>query len=98
MPKKQSELPGVEAPSIPEIEEAADKYVQVRDKRMKLTEQEIAARTTLIQTLHAHQDELEPSGEDGKLWYRYDDQVITLEHQDKVKVRTAHAETEEDEE
>lgn len=82
MPKKQGELPGVEAPSIPEIDDAADSYVALRDKRMALTEKEIDARAVLIAAMDKH-----------KLTsYRYDDNVVTVEPSEKVHVKKAKEE------
>jgi len=89
MGKKQEELPamegpGVSRPKIKEIEVAADKYVEVRDKRMALTEKEITARTGLIQAMADHK----------VTEYVYDDQKVVLVHGvDKVKVRHVKDET-----
>lgn len=97
MPKKQSELPGVESQSIPEIEEAAENYRSVRDKRMALTEKEVAAKVNLIQVVQAHAKELTPNG-DGKLCYRYDDQLVMLTDKINVKVKTDHGDNEDEDE
>ena len=48
MAKKQGELAGMESPSYPEIDAAAEHYVEQRDKRMKLTEKEKVAKDVLI--------------------------------------------------
>lgn len=64
MPKRQLEIPGTEAPSIPEVEDAAEAYVKARDSRMRLTEKEVAAKINLTQVLLAHEAELAP-GENG---------------------------------
>lgn len=37
MARQQIEIPGTELPHIEEIEQAAENYVKVRDKRMALT-------------------------------------------------------------
>lgn len=88
---KQKELPGVEAPSIPEIEEAADAYVKARDKRMRLTEQEITAKTNLIQVVLAHEKELSVNAE-GEAVYRFEDEVVILQPGKRnVKVKKAHS-------
>lgn len=89
MPKAQMEIPGTERPSIIEIEDAAEQYVKIRDKRMKLTEQEIVCRANLIQTMESHRKELVVNG-DGALIYRYDDEIVTLAP-GKVKVRVKRA-------
>lgn len=51
MPKLQA-LPGMERQSIKEIDDAAESYVDARDKRMKHTEKEVAAKQ-LLQTIMA---------------------------------------------
>jgi hypothetical protein len=46
---KQAELAGFERKRIPEIDKAAERYVQVRDARMELTKDEVKAKAALIQ-------------------------------------------------
>jgi hypothetical protein len=81
---RQSDLPaiegeGVSLPQITEIEIAAEAYVRIRDKRMRLTEQEISARTDLTQRMVDHH----------LTRYVYDDQIVLLKNGDpKVKVKT----------
>lgn len=89
----------MEAPSIPEIDEAAEKYVRVRDRRMKLTTEEVTLRETLIETVKQHIKDLTANG-DGELHYRYGDdmEVILKPGKEKVKVRHASADSEEEEE
>lgn len=48
---RQKELAGVERESVKEIEAAAESYVDVRDKRMKLTTKEVEAKATLIEVM-----------------------------------------------
>lgn len=48
---RQKELVGVEKESVKEIEAAAEAYVDVRDKRMKLTTKEVEAKATLIEVM-----------------------------------------------
>lgn len=87
--KKQLEIPGTERQSIPEIEEAAEKYRAVRDKRMRLTEQEVAAKVNLLQVLIEHENELTPNGNDERV-YRYDDEIVILKSGKRnVKVKAA---------
>lgn len=94
---KQKELDGMERPAIKEIEEAADAYVAVRDKRMALTTKEVAAKTNLMQVMLAHEKDLSKNG-DGDLVYRFDDEIVILKPgKSTVKVKTAH-DDEEDEE
>jgi hypothetical protein len=91
---KQKELEGMEKPSIPEIEEAADAYVSIRDKRMAMTEKEVAAKTNLLQVLLSHESELSP-GEDGSKLYRFDDEIVLLKPGKRVvKVKSAHEDEE----
>jgi len=80
MAKKQGELPGVERKVIKAVENAADDYVDVRDKRMTLTTKEVEKRAVLIAAMEEH----------GITSYRYDDRVITLEAKAKVSVKNAH--------
>lgn len=94
---KQKELDGMERPAIKEIEEAADAYVAVRDKRMALTTKEVAAKTNLMQVMLAHEKDLTKNG-DGDLVYRFDDEIVILKPgKANVKVKAAH-DDEEDEE
>jgi hypothetical protein len=87
MSKRQEELPGVERRVIKAVENAADDYVDVRDKRMALTTKEVEKRAVLIH-------EMEKAGVTS---YRYDDRVITLEAKAKVKVKNAHDDEGDDE-
>ena len=87
MPKNE-ELPGMERPKIKEIESAADAYVSARDRRMKLTESEIAAKAKLIETVQKFADKLNVDG-DGNRIYRYDDLVVILSDKVNVKVKSA---------
>lgn len=81
----------MEKPSIPEIEDAAEHYRSVRDKRMKLTEQEITAKVNLLQVLLQHESELAP-GEEGTKTYSYDEEIVILQPgKAGVKVKAARA-------
>lgn len=94
----QAEIPGTERPKIKEIELAAEAYVSIRDKRMRLTEQEVELKGALIDVVHKHADKITPNGE-GERHYRFDDLVVILKPgKDNVKVRSADSELEEDEE
>lgn len=98
MPKKQIEMPGMEAPSIPEIEQAAEAYVKARDSRMRLTEKEITAKTNLIQVVLEHESELS-SGPDGEKVYRYDEEIVILKPGKRnVKVKAVHEDEEQEDE
>lgn len=57
--RKQPELPGVEGPgvapvSVPEIEDASDAYVAVRDKRQALTKTEVELKGKLLKSMKDH--------------------------------------------
>ena len=90
MAKRQSELPEMEGPGVgvqkyKDIDAAADHYVEVRDKRMALTEKEIAAREEVTVAMQAH----------GLLCYNYDDMKVEL-ISGKPRVRVRNAESPED--
>lgn len=92
MPKKQSDLPemegeGVTLPSIPEIDDAADAYIALRDKRIALLAKELAAKEELRNLMHSNKLKR----------YNYDDRIVELvETTEKVKVKKAKDEDEED--
>lgn len=50
----QEEIPGAESKKIPELDKVVDRYVEVRDNRMVLTEQEVAARQALEKMMAKH--------------------------------------------
>jgi len=78
MTKKQKELPGMEAPVIKEIVEAAEDYVEIRDKRMELTKKETAATAHLMNMME--KNSVTEYIFDGK-------KAIIIEGGKKVKVR-----------
>lgn len=85
--KKQLKIPGTEGKAIKEVNDAAEHYVSMRDKRMKLTEKEVEAQTALLAAMKKHNVEV----------YRDDDAspplVCTLvPGKDKVKVQKADEE------
>lgn len=52
---KQTRLPGTARTDVhPDIEEAAQKYVEVRDERMELTKREVKAQAALLAAMKAH--------------------------------------------
>jgi len=51
---KQTTIPGTNGKAITEIDRAAEAYVDIRDKRMKLTTKEIAAQATLVAAMQKH--------------------------------------------
>lgn len=101
MARKTIDLPGIEgagvAPArIAAIDDLADAYVKERDKRLRQTPKEVAAKLKLIDAMHAHANDLRQP--DGRLVYRYDETIITLEAgKEKLKVRDAHGDGDEEE-
>lgn len=89
--RKQADLPGVEGPGVsqphvPEIEDIAEEYVGIRDKRMALTKQEVETRGRLSTVMKNH----------NLTRYPYDGKVVLIKPgQEKIKVQAA--EDEEDE-
>lgn len=91
MAAKQDQMTGdgFDRPTIKEIETAAEEYVKVRDRRMKLTELEVTAKTNLLNAVKKHVDKLAVNA-DGDRLYRYDDEVVILKPgKENVKVRHA---------
>ena len=89
MAKDQLEIPGTESPRIKQIEEAAEAYTAIRDRRMKLTDSEITAKAALMTTVQKHLEELSKN-EDGDYIYKLEDgRTVIYTHKDNVKVRAA---------
>ena len=51
---KQIAIPGTTQKAVKEIDQAAEAYVDVRDKRMKLTTKEVEAQATLVAAMQKH--------------------------------------------
>jgi hypothetical protein len=51
---RQARLPAVDDPEIEELEAAAEEYVEVRDRRMALTVDEVELKETLLSLMHKH--------------------------------------------
>jgi hypothetical protein len=84
---KQRRLPGTEDPVIEELVEAAEHYVDIRDKRMSLTPKENELKTDLLNLMHKHHKKT------------YNHNGITIEiiaEEETVKVRVKKQEDEED--
>jgi hypothetical protein len=81
---------GFDRVKIKAIEEKAATYVDIRDKRMKLTEKEIAAKAELIDVMKKNADKLAVNGEGDRV-YSFDEEIVILSAKDNVKVRTAIA-------
>jgi len=75
--KRQAFIPGTEPPSIPEIDEAADVYVELRDNRMGQQKDEAEALEKLTALMH----------QNSVTTYEYDGKTVTLEALEKVRVR-----------
>lgn len=87
--QKQQVIPGTKSRAIREIDDAAEAYLDVRDKRQRMTEQEVEKRSALEGVMRRH-----------KLReYRSDDAglSVTLVGQEKAKVRRTTDEAEADE-
>jgi hypothetical protein len=97
---KQSDLPnvtgkGVAPVRITQLDKLAEAYTRERDKRLKQTPAEVAAKQKLIDALHAHADQLRTP--DGDLIYRYDEMMITLSPgKEKLRVEALSLEPEEE--
>jgi len=78
--KKQMEIPGAERKRVKELDDAAEAYVDQRDKRMAQSEKEKDAKDALIAAMRKND----------VLVYRDDDHVpplvVTLVSKDNVKV------------
>ncbi len=90
--KKQQELPGVEAPSFPEVEAAAETFRVARDSRMAAMKPEKEAKTKLLEamkknnlTVHRYEGE---NGEGETVEFE-----IERESNENVKVRSAKGES-----
>ena len=92
-PAKQPDLdgmtgPGVEKPSIEEIDKAAAAYVLIRDKRIALTIKEVEARDKVVSLLHAHEEELGRAA-NGAIRYEYDEILVELTPtKEKLRVKS----------
>lgn len=51
---KQTTIPGTNQKAIKEIDVAAEAYVDIRDKRMKLTAKEVEAQVALVAAMNKH--------------------------------------------
>lgn len=77
---KQTMIKGTEPPSISEIDKVARSYMDVRDERMSLTEEEVEQKNKLAELMRKHKLDK----------YEFDNFVVTRTHSetDNVKVRT----------
>lgn len=80
---KQADLPGMADRKIPELHKAAEEYADVRDRRMELTKEEVAAKEEVLKQMHVHHKEV----------YKFEDVEIKLVHEtETVKVRIKKSE------
>lgn len=88
---KQKELPGVGRKEIKELDEAAEAYVDVRDRRMALTKEEVKAKETLTLLMKAHKMKAYSyegerlNGESGET--ETVERLVKVEKVDKITVR-----------
>ncbi len=88
------EIPGTERPVIKAIEDKAEQYVALRDKRMAMLVKEVEAKGELMAAMRKHEEKLRQP--DGSLLYAFDESVVVVSCSDKVKVKKL-ADEEEDE-
>ena len=75
---KQQNIPGTEPEVHADIEEAADRYREIRDNRMELTKEEGKAKAALLAAMNAHSVDA----------YQLEDgAVVTVSEKKDVKVR-----------
>lgn len=77
---RQADLPGMEDRLLPELEEGARAYAEIRDQRMALNKQESELKANLLMLMKKHEKET----------YRHGDVEIRIVHEEetiKVKVK-----------
>jgi hypothetical protein len=91
--EKTEELPGVTGPgvgkrAIKELDAAIEEWRGIVDKRMKLTEKEVEARTAVINLMHSN-------GLSAYEWQDADDtkRIVKLTSTEKVKLEKPECET-----
>ncbi|MGH8529335.1 MAG: hypothetical protein ACRETN_05760 [Nevskiales bacterium] len=75
---KQEDLPGMESRDLPEIEQAAERYRQVRDERAALSKLEGERKAKLIQTMISN----------GRSFYSYNGLIVELSQKENVRVKS----------
>lgn len=75
---RQKEIPGTERPKHPQVDAAAEAYVKVRDKRIKLSADEKASKQALTDAMRAAKVSVYRDDEAGL--------VVTLTEKTDVKV------------
>ena len=84
---------GVERISVPVINKAISKYVELRDEHREVTEALTDAKADLIKAMKDNKDKLSCDAE-GVMIYSHDDLKVTLTPKDTVKVRSEDEEGE----
>jgi hypothetical protein len=75
---KQARLPGVETPKLQDLEDAAEEYVEIRDRRIALTDKEVDAKGKLLNLMKKH---------DRKRYKRGPVSIEVVPEGEKVKVK-----------
>jgi hypothetical protein len=90
VPKKprQKALPGLEDRGIAEIERAAHAYVDARDARMSMGEEEQRRHTKLVAVMHKHQKKTYVHRDGGEV---IDIRLTVKDPEEKAKVRIKSA-------
>ena len=83
---RQLEIKGTERKKIAQIELHAEAYLILKEKYDALSEKLEAAKVTLIDTMHVHQDDL-PVDSDEFHFYRFDNVILTLKLSDNIKIK-----------
>ena len=80
MTRGTQRLPGIDEGEIKELQDAAIKYAKIRDKRQKLTSDEVSLKADLLKLMKKHKKEN----------YSYDGvevSIVVEEETVKVKIR-----------
>ncbi len=81
MARKDQSLPGMERTTNKEVSDAAERYVDARDKRIKMLAKEVELKDVLSEKMHKH----------GFTTYRDDDLVVEIvPGKEKLKVSPAN--------
>lgn len=85
---RQRHLPEMEPDSIPEIDKATEAYVEVRDERMELTQEEVKRHDALLALMDKHKLE----------YYEYDGRIVRVKKDQTTKVKVEKKKEPKDEE
>lgn len=84
---KQQKLPGFTEIKDDRIEEAADAYVEARDKRMELTKDEVTTQDALIAAVQKNSKVMGLIAKNPKGKIRVGDHILTLKDITKIGVK-----------